>query len=276
MSRGNRRKRIFLDDDDRLQFLEVLGEAHQRYNLRWRSFALMGSHYHAEVQTPFANLSQGMSHVNGEYAKAWNRRHKASGHLFGDRFVSKVIEDERYALTALKYIAWNPVEAGYVKHPVDWPWSSCRATAGLAPAPDFLDVEWLRGFFGAPTQVEAQQQYLATISEQLTRDQSEEYLNTLVVGSEDFKADVRRQIGMSMYDVIVPRSYQALARPSLEQLFATRSDDLEVRNRLIRRAQIVHGYRQCEIARTLNLHPNTVSKIVSVLKKQKFFLVRLD
>ena len=36
------------------------------------------------------------------------------------------------ALTALKYITWNPVEAGYVEHPEDWVWSSHRTTAGLA------------------------------------------------------------------------------------------------------------------------------------------------
>jgi putative transposase len=276
MSRGNRRKRIFLDDDDRLHFLELLGEAHQRYNFRWRSFALMGSHYHAEVQTPFGNLSEGMHHVNGEYAKAWNRRHRTSGHLFGGPYRAIPIEDGRYALTALKYVAWNPVDAGYVKHPLDWPWSNCRATAGLAPAPDFLDLDWMPGFFGRPNLAEAQQQYLATISEPLTCAQSEEYLNTLVVGSEDFKEDVRRQIGMTMYDVMVPRSYRRLARPTLGELFLNASSDLEERNRLILRAQVVHGYRQFEVARTLNLHPNTVSKIVSRLKKQKFFLMRVS
>jgi DNA-binding CsgD family transcriptional regulator len=45
---------------------------------------------------------------------------------------------------------------------------------------------------------------------------------------------------------------------------------------MIRRAQVVYGYRQAEIARALNLHPNTVSKIVSTLKRQRFFLVRVD
>ncbi|MEP6783085.1 MAG: hypothetical protein ABI983_05410, partial [Acidobacteriota bacterium] len=71
-------------------------------------------------------------------------------------------------------------------------------------------------------------------------------------------------------------AYRALARPSLGELFAGRFEDLEKRNQMIRRAQIVYGYRQSEIARTLNLHPNTVSKIVSVLKKQRFFLMRVD
>lgn len=276
MARGNRRKRIFLDDFDRLRFLEILGEAHQRYHVKWRSYSIMNTHYHAAAQTPFANLPDVMQYVNSQYARWWNRRRRTSGHLFGEPFRSKPLEDDRYAFTALKYIAWNPVEAGYVQQPVEWPWSSCRATAGLTTAPDFLDVAWLRGFFGRPSQAAAQREYRQWVSEPLSRDQSEDYFNTIVIGSDDFREEVRRQIGLTMYDVMIPRAYRALARPSLAELFANRFEDLERRNQMIRRSQIVYGYRQSEIARTLNLHPNTVSKIVSVLKKQRFFLVRTD
>jgi len=88
----------------------------------------------------------------------------------------------------------------------------------------------------------------------------EQYLNTIVVGSEGFQEAVRKQIGITMYDLIIPRSYRALARPSLGQLFAG-IDDLDDRDRTIRRAQVVYGYRQSEIARTLNLHPNTTLAI---------------
>src|SRR4051812_43300245 len=47
MARGNRRREIFRDDVDRLRFLEILGEARQRYHIRWRSYSLMNTHYHA-------------------------------------------------------------------------------------------------------------------------------------------------------------------------------------------------------------------------------------
>jgi putative transposase len=276
MARANGRRRLFIDEIDRLRFFGLLGEAQQRYAVRWRSFNLMTSHYHAKVQTPSDNLSEAMRYVNSQYASWWNRRRRTRGHVFGERFVSKPIEDERYSLTALKYIVWNPVESGYVKHPEDWVWGSHRATAGLAAPPEFLDLSWLQGFFGRPTLAEAQREYRESMNDPLTVAEAEEYLNTIVVGSEGFQEAVRRQIGITMHDLIIPRSYRALARPSLGQLFAGRTADLEDRNRTIRRAQVVYGYRQSEIARTLNLHPNTVSKIVSGLKKQRFFLVRVD
>lgn len=275
MARGNRRNRIFLDDSDRLRFFEILGEAQLRYSISWRTFTLMATHYHAAMQTPRDNVSEAMRYVNSQFARAWNRRRRTCGHLFGERFKSKPIEDDRYAITALKYITWNPVEAGYVKHPDEWVWSSHRATAGLAPPPDFLDLGWLQGFFGGRSLAEAQGEYRKAINEPLTVAEAEHYLDTIVVGSKDFQDAVRKQIGVTMHDLILPRSYRALARPSLAQLFSRGGDDLDDRNRTIRRAQVVYGYRQSEIARALNLHPNTVSKIVSRLAKQRFFLVRV-
>jgi REP element-mobilizing transposase RayT len=275
MARANGHRKLFVDDFDRLRFFELLGEAQQRYALQWRAFALMTSHYHAEVKTLAENLPEAMRYINGQYASGWNRRRRTRGHVFGDRFVSKPIEDDAYAWTALRYIIWNPVESGYVKHPDQWVWSSHRATAGLAAPPEFLDLSWLQGFFGRPTLGEAQLEYRKAMDHPLTVGESEEYLKTIVVGSEGFQEAVREQIGITMHDLSIPRSYRALARPSLGELFAGRTIDLEDRNRVIRRAQVVYGYRQAEIARTLNLHPNTVSKIVSQLKKQRFFLVKL-
>jgi len=275
MARANGHRRLFIDDFDRLRFFELLGEAQQRYAVRWRSFSLMKSHYHCAVETPSANLSEAMCYVNGQYARGWNRRRGTRGHVFGDRFVSKPIEDDRYAWTAFKYITWNPVESGYVKHPDDWVWSSHRALAGLSAPPEFLDLTWLQSSFGGRTLADAQLEYRKAMDDPLPVAEAEHYLNTIVVGSAGFQEAVRKQIGITMHDLIIPRSYRALARPSLGQLFAGRTDDLDDRNRTIRRAQVVYGYRQSEIARTLNLHPNTVSKIVSTLMKQRFFLVRV-
>jgi DNA-binding CsgD family transcriptional regulator len=217
-----------------------------------------------------------MRYLNSQYASYWNRRRHTRGHVFGDRFVSKPIEDSGYAWTAVRYIAWNPVESGYVTHPDEWVWASHRANAGLAVPPEFLDLEWMPAFFGRRTLAEAQLEYRKAMDHPLTLEESERYLSTVVLGSEGFQEAVRKQIGITMHDQIIPRSYRAVGRPSLGELFAGRTTDLEDRNRAILRAQVVYGYRQSEIARSLNLHPNTVSKIVSGLKKQRFFLVKVS
>jgi putative transposase len=274
MARANGHRRLFADHVDRLRMFELFGEVQQRYCVRWRGFALMTSHYHAELQTIAPNLSPAMQYLNGQYARSWNRRRRTRGHVFGDRFVSKPIEDAEYAWRALRYITWNPVESGYVEHPDEWVWASHPALAGLAEPPEFLDRSWLQPAFGGRTLADAQLEYRKAMDHPLTVEESVRYLQEVVVGSQGFQEAIRKQIGITMHDQLIPRSYRAIGRPSLGELF-NGLPDLDDRNRMIRRAQVVYGYRQFEIARSLNLHPNTVSKIVSALKKQRFFLVKV-
>ena len=64
-SRGNARKNIFKDDEDREVFLEVLGRVVKRYNWLCHAYCLMDNHYHLLIETPDANLSAGMRQING-------------------------------------------------------------------------------------------------------------------------------------------------------------------------------------------------------------------
>ena len=85
MARGNRKAPIFEDDQDRRQFLEVFGDAAERYTLRCQSYCLMGNHYHAVIDTPRGNRSDAMKFLNGVFAQASNRRHNRTGHLLEGR-----------------------------------------------------------------------------------------------------------------------------------------------------------------------------------------------
>lgn len=272
MARGNRKGKIFIDDEDRLKFLELLGAVRERFRVRWQAFVLMNSHYHLKVETPEGNISAAMQHLNSRFAEWWNLRRRTTGHVFEGRFKAPLIEDGRYAMTVLSYIALNPVTANYVTHAHGWPWSSHRALAGLESAPEFLEVNWLRQFFDGRTLRECQKAYRAFVDEEELRST---YLpGQIVYGSDEFRSNVRNLIGKSLSRIDVPRAFRALARPTLQTLFAGLRADLEMRNRQMLRAQVVHGYTQSEIARALGVHPNTVSKITRAIKHQRYFVVR--
>jgi REP element-mobilizing transposase RayT len=53
----------------------------------------------------------------------FNRRHGRRGHLFGDRFSSYVLRDERHLAAAVEYVLQNPVRAGLCDQARDWRWS---------------------------------------------------------------------------------------------------------------------------------------------------------
>jgi REP element-mobilizing transposase RayT len=144
-ARGNGGQDIFADDFDRLHLVGLLSRASGTYRWRCLAYCLMTNHYHLVVVTPDPNLSSGMRLIQTRYAHRFNRRHDRHGHVFGDRFHDRRIEVGEHLLSALAYTVLNPVRAGLVDRPGDWPWSSYRATAGLEDAPGFLDVSSVHG-----------------------------------------------------------------------------------------------------------------------------------
>ena len=76
MNRGWHAEDIFSDEHDYLMFTELLKEVSEMWNIRIAAFCLMPNHYHMLVQTPEANISRSMRHLNGVYTQRYNSRHK--------------------------------------------------------------------------------------------------------------------------------------------------------------------------------------------------------
>ena len=86
-----------------------------------------------------------MRHVNGVYTQAFNRRHRKVGHLFQGRFHAALVDADAYLLALVRYVELNPLRAGFVASPADWPWSSYRAHVGLAEPYPWLDIDVVQG-----------------------------------------------------------------------------------------------------------------------------------
>jgi REP element-mobilizing transposase RayT len=121
-----RRGRIFRDDDDRETFLALLRQTVRRQPWTCHAFCLMGTHYHLVLETPRDALSNGLQRLNWLYALSFNRKYGCFGHLFADRFSTRVIESEEYLFEACAYVLMNPVKAGLCDRVEDWPWSYSR------------------------------------------------------------------------------------------------------------------------------------------------------
>ena len=147
-ARGIRRSPIYVDDRDRYRYLDLLRRVIERMQWRCLSYCLMGNHMHLLIETREPNLGAGMHRLHGAYAQYFNRRHGHSGHLFEDRFNSVPIRTDPQLWLTAAYIARNPVTAGLVRAPVDWPWGS-HAAIETGEAPDWLDVERLGSYFAA-------------------------------------------------------------------------------------------------------------------------------
>ncbi len=93
-SRGNSRNLIYLQDDDFELFLQILANVCERYNWVVHAYCLMSNHYHLLVETPDANLSQGMRQLNGVYTQSRNRKHHRVGHLFQGRYKAILVDKD--------------------------------------------------------------------------------------------------------------------------------------------------------------------------------------
>jgi len=108
----------------------------------------MDTHYHLLLETPQANLSEGMQWLNGTYGMRFNSAYDRSGHVFQGRYDARLIRSHAHALEVTRYIPLNPVRAGACTDPSQWPWSSFRAFVGMAAVPPFLSTGSVLGWFG--------------------------------------------------------------------------------------------------------------------------------
>lgn len=143
-ARGNRRSAIYVDDVDRAHFLRLLARVVERHGWKCLAYCLLTNHYHLLIWTVGSELAAGMRRLNGHYALDFNGRHELEGHVFQERFGSKLIRTQAHLLESIRYIALNPVRAGICARPERWPWSSytvlARGDRGLSADAQVLEL----------------------------------------------------------------------------------------------------------------------------------------
>ena len=138
MNRGRRGGDIFSDNPDYTYFTELLRETSEMWNVRIAAYCLMPNHYHMLVQTPDANISRSMRHINGVYTQRYNNRHRCNGQLFRGRFKSILIDTDSYLLQVVRYIHRNPLRAGLSQTLDAYKWSSHKGYLSIAEKWDWL------------------------------------------------------------------------------------------------------------------------------------------
>ncbi|MGB5278495.1 MAG: transposase [Gammaproteobacteria bacterium] len=262
-SRGDGQESIYLDDTDRVSYLEVLRDVQNRFNWIIHAYCLMSNHYHLLIETPDSNLAKGMRHLNGVYTQRFNRCHKRVGHVFQGRYKAILVQKENYLLELSRYIVLNPVRAQMVRSAKDWPWSSYRATAGLVDSDKWLTTDWLLGVFSKKKR-EAIKQYRAFVAEGRNQPKPWVHLrNQIYLGDDTFVDEMQRKISPDTNLSEVPSSQKRQVAKSLAYYEKKYKD----RNIAISKTYESGGYSLKEIGDYYNLHYSRVSRIVNAKDK---------
>jgi putative transposase len=136
--------------DDKLKYIYYIKKYQKLYEFKVYGYCLMDNHIHLLIDANGADISQIMYSINFAYAQYYNRFHKRHGHLFQDRFKSKIITDDRYLLTASAYIHNNPVDVPeYKDSPEKYDFSSLAVYLGIKSDPyNLVSSRFVLSLFG--------------------------------------------------------------------------------------------------------------------------------
>jgi putative transposase len=145
--RGNRQQPLFHDSYDRRRWQNLLAVAMLKYGARLHLYCWMTNHVHMVLECGNIPIHKTLHWAAGAYARVFNTKYAHVGHLFQDRYGSRLIDTDAYLLQLIRYIHVNPVTAGMVAAPIEYRWSSYRPYA-LAREPDWLTTDFVLALFG--------------------------------------------------------------------------------------------------------------------------------
>ena len=190
MIRGNEKRDIFMDDQDRYYFLDILRKKRSDKNSFYIAYCLMNNHIHLLINEGNDEISKIMKRINVSYVYYFNKKYNRVGHLFQDRFRSEIIEDDVYLLAAARYIHNNPVKVNIVANPEDYAWSSYRIYMGQRDSRNLINRDYLLGFFANDERISVSQ--LATFTNQPTDDVFIDLATN--IEERDYESEIIREI----------------------------------------------------------------------------------
>ena len=163
MLRGNGGQDLFFEPSDRHFFYGLIEEGVARFGYRLHGFCLMTNHVHLIVQVGAIALARPMQNLAFRYSRRINWRQRRRGHLFQGRYTALLVEAESHLLELVRYVHLNPVRAGLVAVPEDYPWSGHNAYLGEERLA-WLTTDWVLARF-AGRRATARSRYRAFLRE---------------------------------------------------------------------------------------------------------------
>jgi putative transposase len=194
--RGNNRQPIFAGSSDYEKLLGLLDDYSKQFRVAIHAYVLMSNHLHL-LATPASDdgVPQLMQALGRSYVRYFNNRQGRTGTLWEGRYKSTLIQAERYLLACMVYIDLNPVRAGMVGDPADYPWSSHlhyigrRSDRLITPHP----LYWELGNTPFARDAAYRELVHAGIGSSQERALTDSTLRGWALGEQDYVADLQRR-----------------------------------------------------------------------------------
>jgi putative transposase len=144
---------LYRDDIDRTNYCALLARTTARLGWECIGTCIMKTHVHLILGVEDGVLADGMQQLSFAYAVGFNARHRRRGRIFGAPYGLRRIADDADLLGVYRYVMLNPVEAGLVERPEQWPWSSYASTVGLRDTFSFVNADRVLGCLGGAPEI---------------------------------------------------------------------------------------------------------------------------
>ena len=286
--RGNAGESIFFDDRDRYRLYLILQYVVERFGCRIHGFCFMTNHIHLVVQSGDVSLSRIMQNLTLRFTKWVNYTQSRTGHIFQGRYKALLLDADAYLMELVRYVHLNPVRAGMVASPDDYPWSGHHAYMGKEKLP-WLTTDWVLSMYSNDKQ-KARQRYETFVAEGIGETRRNEFhdgtCDGRILGDDNFadeafaKANQRRIHDYRLADIVsaVCRRYgiteEQLKSPGKTRLY---SEARAVAALLVRESQ---GISLTELGKMVNrdIAPlvRSAQRLLEEMAKDEALKTRID
>ncbi len=282
-ARGNNKQKIFHDQQDYIVYLDRIERYHDRYKFILYAYALMSNHVHLAIETREIPLSKIMQGIQQSYAQYVKKKHRTVGRLFQGPYGAILYEKEESALSLVRYIHLNPVEACLVENPKHYFWCSHRAYLNLS-ACSFLDKKSILEMFPCDETKAIQMfnEFVLKGPKSFEEFNFDNVKDRQIIGSKLFREKVKSKIENCSddHEIDLNNDFTAFRKKTLSEILKIVSKQTKVsadsissksRIRIITKPRRIFvfisakyaGYGTVEIARYLKLDASSISNMIN-------------
>ena len=256
MCRGNNGEHI-LTEEEKPEYIKFIIKYKERYRFKIYAYCIMDNHAHILIETGDVPISKIMQGIQQSFTQYYNKKYSRTGHVFQQRYKALLCDKERYLWKLIKYIHYNPVEAGF-KQGLDYQWSSHRSyIAGRSD--NLVNVSFMLNMF-SNNPITAQK----------------DYRNFMNIRPDDVSIEKYQVFPEPKEDSIVIKNCKTSLEVIIDKVCKETEVSLEnilcrtkiqkysdIREAIVRLSKKYSEVSNKELAEKLNLPPSMISKIIS-------------
>ena len=244
--RGHNKFHIFEETIDKAHFLDILRKVVQETGCHVLFYTIMDNHYHLLIEMQEMPLDKVMHKINSQFAHYYASKINLSGAVFGNRYFSQEILNQKHLISAIQYIAVNPIKAGLVQKIPEYRWTAHSEIANRKQ--EIIASQRLFTRLGDSIE-QGKVNYIALINDaQKNVDKAASFPISL--------SDRRLNALEDQLLTFLSTSYR---NPTLSQIrSASRNHEVIKSRRTFAKLAFEQGYPVCDIARVLHVSTRSV------------------